>query len=161
METCRAVSFVQALRLPRDLYLDFVTRGAMHLDLAESRERLDFLRANWLFADGVSCVTLSKLLRSAESAFFNKDRIIPPPADELWVLRSGEASLVTPSGYVETLSRGSYVGATAISGDEAKGAQVRFLGLSEAYRFPLDTIANIPIVRWKLLETHRRRYVDN
>lgn len=161
METCRAVSFVQVLRLPRDLYLDFVTGGAMQLDLVESREKLDFLRGNWLFADGVSCVTLNRLIRSAQSALFNKDRIILPPADELLVIRSGEALLTTPSGYAESFGSGSHVGATAISGDESKGTQVRFLGLSEAYRFPLNTIANIPIVRWKLLETHRRRYVDN
>ncbi|MFH1044039.1 MAG: cyclic nucleotide-binding domain-containing protein [Pseudomonadota bacterium] len=161
LETCRAVSFVQALRLPRDLYLDFVTHSGMRSDLVESREKLDFLRGNWLFADGVSCVTLSRLIRSAESAIINKGRTIPPPTDELLVMRSGEALLTTPSGYTENLSSGSHVGATAISGDESKGTQVRFLGLSEAYRFPLDTIANIPIVRWKLLETHRRRYVDN
>lgn len=160
-ETCRAVSFVQALRLPRDLYLDFVTRGEMQLDLVESREKLDFLRGNWLFADGVSCVTLSRLIRSVESALFTKDRVILPPADELLVMRSGEALLATPSGYAENLFSGSHLGATAISGEEPKGTQVRFLGLSEAYRFPLDTIANIPVVRWKLLETHRRRYVDN
>ena len=160
-ETCRAISFVQVLRLPRDLYLDFVTRGAMRLELVESREKLDFLRENWLFADGVSCVTLSRLIRSAESAVFNKDRIIPLPADELLVLRSGKAEIATPSGYVETLGAGGFAGASAISQDESKGAQLRFLALSEAYRFPLDTIANIPVVRWKLLETLRRRYVDN
>ncbi|MGP1678843.1 MAG: cyclic nucleotide-binding domain-containing protein [Burkholderiales bacterium] len=161
VETCRAVSFVQALRLPRDLYLDFVQRGAMRLDLVESREMVDFLRGNWLFAEGVSCVTLSRLIRSAESVVFDKDRIIPPPADELLVLRSGEAAIATPSGYAESLHAGGYVGATAISRDESKGAQLRFLELSEAYRFALDAIANIPVVRWKLLETHRRRYVDN
>ena len=161
VETCRAISFVQALRMPRDLYLDFVTRGAMRQDLAESREKLDFLRGNWLFADGVSCVTLSRLIRSAGSAVFNKDRLIPPPADELLVLRSGEAAISTPSGYAESIGTGGYVGATALSRDESKGTQLRFLSLSEAYCFPLDTIANIPVVRWKLLETHRRRYVDN
>ncbi|MBE0613197.1 MAG: cyclic nucleotide-binding domain-containing protein [Burkholderiales bacterium] len=160
-ETCRAISFVQALRISRDLYLDFVTRGAIRHDLVESRENLDFLRGNWLFADGVSCVTLSGLLRSAGSAVFKKDRIIPPPADELLVLRSGEAAIATPSGYAEGIPVGGYVGATAISRDESKGAQLRFLSLTEAYSFPLDTIANIPVVRWKLLETHRRRYVDN
>ena len=160
-ETCRAVSFVQALRLPIDLYLDFVTRGAMRLDLVESRDQLDFLRRNWLFADGVSCVTLSKLIRSAEFAQFSKDRSIAPPAEELLVLRSGEAALETPSGYEEKLGPGGYVGATALSGDESAGAQIRFLDLSDVYRFPLDTIASIPVVRWKLLEAHRRRYVDN
>ena len=77
------------------------------------------------------------------------------------MLRSGAALLTTPAGYEERLSARRYVGATAISQDESKGAQLRFLDQSEAYRFPLETIADIPVVRWKLLETHRRRYVDN
>jgi len=160
-ETCRAVGFVQALRLPRDLYLDFVSRGEMRLNLVQTREKLDFLRGNWLFADGVSCVTLSRLIRSVESAVFEKDRVIPPPAEDLLVLRSGAALLTARSGYEERLITNRYVGATAISRDESKGAQLRFLELSEAYRFPLKTIADIPVVRWKLLEAHRRRYADN
>jgi len=160
-ETCRAVSFVQALRIPTDLYLDFVSREMMRLELIQSREKLDFLRRSWLFADGVSCVTLSRLIRSADSVHFEQGRSISPPAAELLVLRSGEASLATPSGYAESLGAGSYIGARALSGADASGTEVRFLGLSEAYRFPLDTIANIPVVRWKLLEVHRRRYADN
>lgn len=160
-ETCRAVSFVQALRLPRDLYLDFVARGAMRQDLVESREKLDFLRGSRLFADGVSCVTLSRLMRSAESVHFDADGMVAPPADELLVLRSGKVSLATASGYAEDIHAGGYFGATAISSVVPNGAQVRFLGRTEAYRLPLDTIVGIPVVRWKLLETHRRRYVDN
>ncbi len=56
---------------------------------------------------------------------------------------------------------GGHVGATVISGDDSSGTQVRFLGASEAYRFPVASIANIPLVRGELLETHRRRYFDN
>lgn len=62
-ETCQAVSFVQALRLPRDLYVDFIARGSMRGEIVESRKTFDFLRGNWLFADGLSCVSLSGLLR--------------------------------------------------------------------------------------------------
>ena len=161
MDTCRAVSFVQVLRLPRDLYLDFVTSGATRRDLVESREKLDFLRAHTLFADGVSCVTLSRLVRAAERARFSADQAIPVPANELIVLCSGEAMLTTPLGHSESLGAGSHVGATTISGFATEASHIRFLVESDAYRFALDAIANIPVVRWKLLETHRRRYSDS
>ena len=160
-ETCRAVSFVQVLRLPADLYLDFVSRDVAPLDLVESRKTLDFLRDTWLFAEGVSCVTLSRLIRSAESVVFATDHVMSLPADALMVMRSGEASLATLSGYEETLRSGSHFGAVAISGDESEGTRVRFLAPSEAFRFPLELVAEIPVVRWKLLETQRRRYIDN
>jgi hypothetical protein len=29
-----------------------------------------------------------------------------------------------------------------------------------AYSLPLEAIVELPVVRWKLLETHRRRYID-
>ena len=161
LETCRAVSFVRALRVPNDLYLDFVTRGTTLQDLVESRAQVDFLRGNRLFREGVSCVTLSKLVRAASSVDFAQDAMIFPPEGGLLLLYSGEAVLTTPSGYTENLGLGGYVGATSISGNETNGAQVRFLRPSRAYQFPLESIANIPVVRWKLLETHRRRYVDN
>ncbi len=158
-ESCRAVSFVQAMRIPGDLYQDFVTRGEIRQDVVEARKKLDFLHRNWLFADGISCVLLSEMLRSSESIAFNKGRLIAPPEDELLVLRSGEACLRTASGYEETLGTGSHVGGTSISGDDCTGAQIHFLSLSEAYRFPLAAVVGIPVLRWKLIEAHRRRYV--
>jgi hemerythrin len=161
VDTCRAVSFVQVLRLPRDLYLDLVTSGAERGDLVKALEQLDFLRGIWLFADNVSGVTLSRLVRSARPAAFGESQVIAPPADELLVIHEGEALLTTPTGYSERLRSGSHMGATTISGYESETTEIRFHVPTDALSFPLDAIADIPVVRWKLLEAHRRRYVDN
>jgi hemerythrin len=159
-ETYRAVSFVQAMRLPRDLYLDFVTRNGLYHEVVESRDELEFLRGTWLFADGVSCMTLNRLVRATEPASFEKDRIIDPPQNDLVVMRSGEALLTTPAGYAEHLHVGSHFGATALANGAHVGTQVRFLDSADVYRVPLDSILDVPVVRWKMLETHRRRYED-
>jgi hemerythrin len=84
VDTCRAVSFVQVLRLPRDLYLDLVTSGAERGDLVKALEQLDFLRGIWLFADNVSGVTLSRLVRSARPAAFDESQVIAPPPTSCW-----------------------------------------------------------------------------
>jgi hemerythrin len=159
-ETYRAVSFVQAMRLPRDLYLDFVTRNALYRDIVESRDELEFLRSSWLFADGVSCMTLNRLVRATEPVSFEQAKTMPPPENDLLVMRSGEALLTTAAGYEERLAAGSYFGAAALLNHGHRGAQVRFLHATDAYRVPLDSILDVPVVRWKMLETHRRRYED-
>ncbi|MBI4207129.1 MAG: cyclic nucleotide-binding domain-containing protein [Betaproteobacteria bacterium] len=160
-ETYRAVSFVQSMRLPRDLYLDFIQRNDLYHDVVEARDELEFLRGSWLFADGVSCMTLNRLVHATEPASFEKGRSIPPPEDELLVMRSGEALLTTPAGYEEHLSAGSYFGATALANGAHRGTQVRFLDSAQVYRVPLASILEVPVVRWKMLETHRRRYEDH
>jgi hemerythrin len=157
-ETYRAVSFVQAMRLPRDLYLDFVKRNALYKEVVESRDELEFLRSSWLFADGVSCMTLNRLVRATEPVSFDKDRTMPPPKNDLIVMRSGKALLTTGAGYEEALGAGSYFGAAALLNHAHNGAEVHFLQPTEAYQVPLDSILDLPVVRWKMLETHRRRY---
>ncbi len=160
VETCRAISFVQVLRLPRDLYLDFVT-GVTQGGLLESLDDLEFLRNCWLFADNVSGVTLHRLLRAAEVIRFKAGEVVTPPGDALMVLRSGRATLTTPSEFSELLSAGSHFGATMITGFEPMETRIRFQSDTVACRLPMDVIGDIPVVRWKLLETQRRRYIDN
>ncbi|HET9663488.1 MAG TPA: cyclic nucleotide-binding domain-containing protein [Burkholderiales bacterium] len=159
-ETYRAVSFVQAMRLPRDLYLDFVKRNALYKEVVASRDELEFLRSSWLFADGVSCMTLNRLVRDTVPVSFQKDHTMPPPGDDLLVMRSGEALLTTANGYEERLGTGSYFGAASLLNHADHGAQVRFLDAADAYQVPLVSILDVPVVRWKMLETHRRRYED-
>ena len=159
-ETYRASSFVKALRLPKDVYIDFVSRRDRHPDILDSREKMDFFRNSTLFADAVSCVTLSRLSRAAELLTFAKDTRMDPPEDELFLIRSGSAFLTTPFGYEEHLGAGRTIGAMSLSGPPPAGTQLRFLASSDVYRLPIASLVDIPIVRWKLIETHRKRYAD-
>jgi hemerythrin len=160
-ETCRAISFVQVLRMHHDVYVDFVTGGKPATELMQSLKNLDFLRSSWLFSDNVSGVTLHNVLRAAEDVTFKAGDSLPPPEKELYILKSGSAILTTPSEYAEAILPGMHFGATEVSGFEPEETRVRFESDSSAWRLPLKAIGDIPVVRWKLLETHRRRYVDN
>jgi len=157
-ETYRAVSFVQAMRLPHDLYMDFVKRNGMYRQIVESRDELDFLRSTWLFADGVSCMTLNRLVRESEPVAFQRNGVIRPPESELLVMRTGEALLKSESGYEERLHSGAHFGAAALTDGADADTEVTILDPVHAYRVPLGCIINLPVVRWKMLETHRRRH---
>jgi hemerythrin len=159
-ESYRAVGFVRALRLPRDLYLDFVTRSALYGQIVQSHEKREFLRSVPLFADGVSGVTLNRLVQVAAPRALARGEIMPPPANELVVLEAGAAQLATTAGYREQLSAGSHFGAITLAGVAIDGASIEMLDDVRAYSLPLEQVVELPVVRWKLLETHRRRYID-
>jgi hemerythrin len=159
-ESYRAVGFVRALRLPRDLYMEFVTRSALYRQIVQSHEKREFLRSVPLFADGVSGITLNRLVQAAEPRAMARGKIVVPPAEELIVLEAGAAQLATTAGYREQLGTGSHFGAITLAGVAIDGARIEILDDVRAYALPLEQVVELPVVRWKLLETHRRRYID-
>jgi len=159
-ESYRALGFVRALRIPRDLYVDFVTRSALYRQTVQSHDKREFLRSVPLFADGVSGVTLNRLLQAAEPRALPRGERLRPPAEELIVLEAGAAQLATVAGYREHLAAGSYFGAVALAGVPIDGADVEVLEDLRGYGLPMAAVLELPVVRWKLLETHRRRYID-
>ena len=157
-ETYRAVSFVRALRLPNELYRDIVTRSALYRGIVQAHDKRENLRRTFLFAGGVSCITLNRLVNMAAPVEFSRGEALPPPERDVIVLRTGKAHLTAPTGRGETLGPGGYFGGLALSPGVERGTVVRFLDAAQAYSLPLDLVANLPVVRWKLLESHRRRY---
>ena len=99
-------------------------------------------------------------MRATEAVSFESERTMELPQNDLIVLRSGEALLTTSTGYEEPLSPGSYFGGAALLNHANHDAQVRFLRATDAYQVPLGSILDVPVIRWKMLETHRRRYQD-
>lgn len=158
--TYRAAGFVQALRFPKDVYYDFVTRNDILPDLLVSRERMDFLRGTSLFSDAVSCGTLSRLVNAVETVNFEPEQVVSPPQEGLLLIRAGSALFTTPAGYEEYMTDGSHAGANAMFDLPADDAtQIRFLEPTMVYQLPLSYLVNFPIAHWKLIETHRRRYL--
>lgn len=160
-ETCRALCFVQAMCIPYDLYLDFVGRLLPAAEWLQARSEIDFLRTCWLFSEGISCVKLGSLVRASTTARFASDTVIGVPNDEVLVLESGAGVLRTASGFTEPLTVGDHIGTAFLRAREADSAQVRFTQPTLVRRVPVANVADIPVVRWKLLETHLRRYIDH
>ena len=159
-ETYRALSFVQALRLPCDLYLDFVNRNTLYRSIVVSSEKREFLRRSSLFADGLSCATLGRLVQSAELVNYREGEILPVPPGHVVLLRSGECELQTSGGARERLAEGDYFGGYNVATAAKLNAHASFTRSAEAYRLPLDHTLHLPVVRWKLLEMFRRRAAE-
>lgn len=156
-ETYRAVSFVQAMRVPQDIYRDFIIRNALYRQVVQLNDKREFLRSSSLFGDGVSCVTLKRLVQAAEPVTFEQGETMASPREHLIILNTGSAELATGKGRREHLHAGSYFGAAEAAGEAASGEQVRFLAATTGYRLPLALVVDIPVVTWKRLEVQQRR----
>lgn len=159
-EAYRAISFVQALRVPRDIYRDFVIRNSLYRGIVQSRQESDFLRSSSLFAEGVSGLTLNRLVQASELRTFEADSECEPPDATLLLIHSGSALLEKPDGSAELLASGSHVGLGPMGGTAHRGSKIRFRERTKTYALPLELAGSLPVVRWKLIETYRRRYLD-
>lgn len=159
-EAYRAISFVQALRVPRDIYRDFVVRNSLYRGIVQSRQESDFLRSNSLFAEGVSGLTLNRLVQAAQVRTFDAASECEPPESILLLIHSGSALLEKPDGSAELLAAGSHVGLGPLGGTAHRGSRIRFRERTKTYALPLELAGSLPVVRWKLIETYRRRYLD-
>jgi hemerythrin len=156
-ETFRATSFVRVLCMPRDIFRDFVMRSALYRHIVQSRDKRDALRRADLFADGITCVSLDRIVRAADAVTLDTGTTMPLPRAEVYVLRSGLAELTDGHGFVERLGPGDHFGTGTLDLSRCDDAQIRIVEAAEAYRVPVDAIAGMPVVTWKLLEARQRR----
>ena len=76
------------------------------------------------------------------------------------LIHSGSALLEKPDGSAELLAAGSHVGLGPAGGTAHRGSRIRFRERTKTYALPLELAGSLPVVRWKLIETYRRRYLD-
>jgi hemerythrin len=159
-DTYRSVGFVQLLRLPADLYRNFVERFNSSAELLEIRRTEDCLRHTFLFSDAVTSTTLHGLAKLCGINLLRAGKRFSAPADCLHIVAEG--SLVLPGNTGTTrYGKDDFWGGDALF-DSARLVQppadvVAEQDGTEVFSLPLELVARIPVVRWKLFEAFRNR----
>ena len=156
-ETFRAVSFVQVLEIPCDLYTAFVLRHHLFADIARLMEGRAFLSRTWLLGGVVSTGTLNTIatdmrLRTLAVGDAPNDRV-----SAIGVILNGRISRCVDDKVVEELGPGDFFGEEAVFFETPSIASLRVDEPSQVYMISPKLLAGIPNVRWKLFETFGRR----
>jgi hemerythrin len=164
-ETYRTASFVQALRLPADLYRSFIERFFSSTDLLEVRKTEDRLRRSYLFSDAVTNSLLHKLAKACRIARLEKE--------DLFCGQDGQLHIIVEGSFrhrgvqnASLLTRDMFWGFDSIFGTLASNGQRMETALpppftivaespGEIISLPLELVSRIPVVRWKLFEAFR------
>lgn len=157
METYRATSYVQALRLSCDFYMEFVKRHDLFADISRLMEIREFLQRTWLFSEVVSTGTLNRIANDMRPRAFTATEVLAIGDRHVALVRSGQVARMSGGQVLEYLEPGDFFGEETAVFETPRLTQAVATRDTELYTVPASTLSNIPGVRWKLFETFHRR----
>ncbi len=156
--TYRAASYVKAVAIPVNLYLEFVRRNNLYESIIRINEFRQYLISTSLFGEMVSYPIQSAIAQVMERRSVTKGDIITTSAfPELIMVNTGTIKLFSKSKVIERIQNGGFFGEDSILFDTPGIFSAKALTHTELYVIPGSYLINIPIVQWKLIEMHDRR----
>jgi hemerythrin len=167
-ETYRSVGFVKALRLPSDLYRNFIKRFYSSTDLLAVRKIEERLRRTFLFSDAVTNPILFSLAKNCRITELPAGETFSGDPEQLHLIGKGRISMGDKEG-APVLGKGEFWGSDVLfqamtpnakeqPQAEAVPPSVIALDACEIYSVPLRLVSRIPVVRWKLFEAFRNAH---
>jgi hemerythrin len=157
-ETYRSISYVHALALPAQSYLEFVKSHGLYEEILRLHDRRRFLKSTWLFGESIGHQLLNSISRAMQPAEFDSDtphRIDTLKGDRLYLIREGSVLKMLGEHIIDTLHAGDFFGEEGIVGDFRNGYSFVILNASSIFEIDAHLLDKIPAVRWKLLENYR------
>jgi hemerythrin len=156
-ETYRALGFVKTLKISCALYGDFVRRNDLFLDISRLMERREFLQRTRLFREVVSVKALNRIVREVRKITLAPGEESEVSPDSMCMVVKGKVGRFVGERRVGTVGPGDYFGEETSIFWTPSMFRMRVLEQTEALILPAAVLADIPSVRWRLLEVWSRR----
>lgn len=158
LETYRAANFVQTLRIPLDLYAMFVKNNGLFDEMVRLQDIRSFLYTSPLFGDGLTCTRQNAIAEAISTCAENNAEFLQPGSEpNLYLVKSGRVDLLLGERVIDSLSPGDFFNESSLLFETPSLFKARPDNDSVVYSIPGAVLADIPIVRWKLLETYEKR----
>lgn len=151
--TYRARSFVNCLKIPGQQYLEFVSQNNLLDEIIRLRENKTFLRSVEPFSESLSGSVQSRIARAMQPITFKSGEAIPVKAsDSMWLIKDGHVDCDGEKKFGPADYFGDGLALFGYSSDAG------YVAADDCtlYRVPVDVIADIPVIRWKLYESFNR-----
>jgi hemerythrin len=157
-ETYRAANFVQALRIPLDLYALFVRQSGLLEVMTRLLDIRSFLYANRLFGDAMSCTKQNQIAAAVRVQSYAAGEVMErPDSPHLSVLKSGGLDLRIGDRLIERVHPGNFFCESTVLFDIPCLFSATVSRDAQIYHIPAEVLAEIPVIRWKLLEIFESR----
>jgi hemerythrin len=156
-KTYRSVSFVNALAVPRSLYIEFIKMSKMYSELGRVREYRDFLYKTALFGDELSYSVQNVIAKSMHLRYYPENTDFVDTANIIYLIKTGRVERCLGMDVCDQMGVGDFFGEeTSVF---KMPSLFRYCSVEpvEVYEIPADVVLNIPIVRWKVLEAFDSR----
>ncbi|OIO01311.1 MAG: cyclic nucleotide-binding protein [Desulfovibrionaceae bacterium CG1_02_65_16] len=157
-ETYRAANFVQALRIPLDLYAAFVKNNNLYEKMACQFDVRSFLYTNRLFGDAMSCARQNAIAAAVAVHRYPAGAVIGNAEEpRLSLIRSGRVELGIGERTTERLGPGDFFCESTVLFEIPCLFTAQVTKDAKVYHIPAKVLADVPIIRWKLLEVYETR----
>jgi hemerythrin len=157
--TYRTISFVHALKIPSSAFNRFVEEHHLLSSLSQLLSRKEFLLSTWLFGESLSPRVQTHIAEHLVPFEFDEEGVPLSSLDEkfIYIIERG-ALLRTKEGIiVEKLECGDFFGEDRAVFASDYRSELLVQEPVSGYRLHTEHVMDIPIIRWKLLETHQKR----
>ena len=157
--TYRTISFVHALKIPSSAFNRFVEEHHLLSSLSQLLSRKEFLLSTWLFGESLSPRVQTHIAEHLVPFEFDEEGVPLSSLDEKFIyIIEGGALLRTKEGrIVEKLECGDFFGEGRAVFVSDYRSELLVQEPVRGYRLHTEHVMDIPIIRWKLLETHQKR----
>jgi hemerythrin len=158
-ETFVTLTYVDAMKIPVNIFRDFVERNSLTGEIMRIQSHLKFLRSTWLFSDIAFSPVVTKVARDIQTEeFSNNKRAVFKNGSILYMLVEGRAKLILPGKRDEFIGPRDFCFEDSILENKPSSQfKLKPLMKSTFYTVPGKTLSQIPSVMWKLLEKFDRR----
>jgi len=158
-KTYIASSYVWALKIPANMYQNFVEKHDLKKELLKSRTNRGFLSSSKVFQKVSSSGAIHRVAKNLERKSVKKGQDIPELNKEcLLILIDGEIELIKNNETVEVLEIGSICGeSNIISSNKSQIYNINVRKDTEYGVIDASFIKDIPSVMWTLLEIYQKR----
>ena len=158
METYRANNFVQALRIPSSLYLEFVKNNGLYDEIVSLQEKRVFLQNTWLFGESISYPIQIEISKALNLNTYKADEVISTENQKrISIVKKGKLEIYLNRDVIEVLTVGDFFGEEGVLYGTTPLFKLRAIEPTEVYQIEGESLLNIPIVYWKIFETYEKR----
>ncbi|MBF0212414.1 MAG: cyclic nucleotide-binding domain-containing protein [Magnetococcales bacterium] len=156
--TFRTSCFVQCLCIPGDLYHEFIVQNNLYANFERLQDFWTFLRTTWIFGESVNLVNLTRIAMAIERILLEEKQIFSGvKPDSLYLIQEGEVERWSDDQIQAIHQPGDCFNEESVFQIMPDPCTFRARTPSLICRMPASLVADIPIVRWKLLEVTERR----
>ena len=157
-ETYRSTNFVNTLTIPSSLYQTIGERFGIVKKIRKYAELRDFLLRTWLFGENLAAALQTKIAESMKIERWKKgENPGKINSGTLYMIKKGSVETIFQGTAVERLKRGNFFGEDSVLFHGRPKKKLKVLSDTEVFTFPGKVLLDIPVVRWKLVETYQRR----
>ncbi len=154
--TYRAESFVLALEIPGHLYKLFLERNGLVTEAQRHLPRKHLLQSTALFGDSISGALQDRLARRlSEEELDAGQEAGSGDLPGLYLVSSGSVAVSHRGKQIDTVTHGGYFGEDRVVNSEI--FEYRAVEKTTLFFIPATHIEEVPIIRWKLIETLNKR----